>query len=267
MHVIQSFSRRIFLWTFFIMAVLCILLNTVFYLGTGFLFNILPIQILKDAAVHSDELDVALTNLLPVLNLVQSFFIPLLSCVFFLFALMLWLILRGSIAGCMRKQSFTDQTTFPETVKEKKKNAPVDTLAEPAITKKEMAETNKRYYLHLLSVLQREGRLIDFFSEDLNHYEDAQIGAAVRSIQDNCKNSLKKHLNPKALIDQNEGESIVIPAGFDPGTIKLTGNVTGEPPFQGIVRHKGWRASRLELPTLTMVKDPGILAPAEVEVL
>jgi hypothetical protein len=109
--------------------------------------------------------------------------------------------------------------------------------------------------------------LIDFFAEDLSLYEDAQIGAAVRSIQDNCKNSLQKHLNPKAVIDQNEGETISVPADFDANTIKLTGNVSGDPPFKGILRHKGWRAARLELPTLSMVKDPSVLAPAEVEVL
>ena len=97
-------------------------------------------------------------------------------------------------------------------------------------------------------------------------YEDAQIGAAVRSIQDNCKNSLKKYLNPKAVIDQDEGDSITVPTDFDPNAIKLTGNVTGEPPFHGTLRHKGWRASRLELPTLSPVKDPSILAPAEVEI-
>ena len=68
------------------------------------------------------------------------------------------------------------------------------------------------------------------------------------------------------MIDQNEGDSITVPADFDPNAIKLTGNVTGEPPFHGLLRHKGWRASRLELPTLSTVNDPSILAPAEVEI-
>ncbi|MBS3731400.1 MAG: DUF2760 domain-containing protein, partial [Desulfobacterales bacterium] len=47
---------------------------------------------------------------------------------------------------------------------------------------------------------------------------------------------------------------------------KLTGNVTGEPPFTGILRHKGWRAGKLELPVLSSTGDPRIIAPAEVEI-
>jgi hypothetical protein len=54
--------------------------------------------------------------------------------------------------------------------------------------------------------------------------------------------------------------------GFDPGAVKLTGNVVGEPPFTGILRHKGWRTRKLELPVLTETQDAGIIAPAEVEI-
>ena len=45
----------------------------------------------------------------------------------------------------------------------------------------------KRLFIHLFAVLQREGRLLDFLQEDLSLYEDGQIGAAVRSIHENCK--------------------------------------------------------------------------------
>jgi len=69
------------------------------------------------------------------------------------------------------------------------------------------------------------------------------------------------------VIEQNEGDSVTVPSGFDPNAITLTGNVTGEPPFKGTLRHKGWRAARLELPTLSAVKDQSILAPAEVEII
>ncbi len=265
MDILKSFSRRIFLWTFFFMTILCVLVNAAFYLGVGFFFDALPIQALKDAAAQSDVLDAGLAKILPVLDIFYSFYIPVISAVFFLFFIILWLVLRTSMARALKKSSFAEPPVPAK--KEKKKKMPADPMAEPAMTKKEIAETNKRFYLQLLSVLQREGRLIDFFSEDLGLYEDAQIGAAVRSIQDNCKNSLKKHLNPKPVIDQNEGETISIPPDFDPNAIKLTGNVTGEPPFKGILRHKGWRAARLELPTLSVVKDPSVMAPAEVEIV
>ena len=40
-----------------------------------------------------------------------------------------------------------------------------------------------------------------------------------------------------------------MPAGFDPGRWRLTGNVTGEPPFHGRLVHPGWEATICELPT------------------
>ena len=68
-------------------------------------------------------------------------------------------------------------------------------------------------------------------------------------------------------MNDTEGESITIPEGFDPKTIKLTGNVSGNPPFKGVLQHKGWRISRIELPTLSGAQDPKIVAPAEVEIV
>ena len=127
--------------------------------------------------------------------------------------------------------------------------------------------TQQRLFLHLLSVLQREGRLVDFFSEDLNLYEDAQIGGAVRVIHENCKKAVNKSLALEAVIDRSEGEEVQVDPGFDPDAIKLTGNVTGEPPFKGILRHKGWRTRKLELPDLSGGQDARIIAPAEVEIL
>ena len=45
----------------------------------------------------------------------------------------------------------------------------------------------------MLALLQREGRLIDFFGEDLTPYPDAQVGAAVRE--------LHRVLRPRGRID------------------------------------------------------------------
>ncbi len=124
----------------------------------------------------------------------------------------------------------------------------------------------QRLFLHLLTVLQRQGRLVDFLSEDLDAYEDEQIGAAVRGIHENCKKVISKSLALEAVIPASEGESVTVDKGFDPGAIKLTGNVTGEPPFKGILRHKGWRTKKLELPVLSDAQDAAIIAPAEVEI-
>ncbi len=117
-----------------------------------------------------------------------------------------------------------------------------------------------------MSVLQREGRLLDFFDEDLNEYDDEQIGMAVRSIHEDCKKSIKKYIDLKPVIDKKEDDNIVIEPGFDMDSIKLVGNVSGEPPFQGIVRHPGWKAGKKEVPQLSDVQDSSIISPAEVEI-
>ncbi len=125
---------------------------------------------------------------------------------------------------------------------------------------------DQRLFLNLISVLQREGRLIDFFAEDLDSFEDAQIGAAVREIHASCRRVVEKRLGLKPVIQSMEGETVTVDPGFDPGTIKLVGNVSGDPPFTGLLRHRGWQAGRMEMPTFSGDQDPGVISPAEVEI-
>ncbi len=127
-------------------------------------------------------------------------------------------------------------------------------------------ERKRRLFLHSISILQRDGRLLDFFDEDLGEYDDEQIGMAVRSIHEDCKKSIKKYINLKPVIEKEEGESIVVEPGFDMDSIKLVGNVSGEPPFEGIVKHPGWKAGKKEVPKLSEVQDSSIISPAEVEI-
>jgi hypothetical protein len=47
--------------------------------------------------------------------------------------------------------------------------------------------------------------------------------------------------------------------------VKVIGNVAGQPPFQGVVRHRGWTLNRSELPSLPSTA-PSVIAPAEIEV-
>jgi hypothetical protein len=120
--------------------------------------------------------------------------------------------------------------------------------------------------VQMLTILQREGRLIDFLQEDLSLYEDAQIGAAVRSIHRGCKDSLSEYVDLKPIFEESEGVEVTVQPDFDSGAIRLTGNVTGNPPFKGILRHRGWRAVRVELPRPVAERgEDWIVAPAEVE--
>ena len=136
-----------------------------------------------------------------------------------------------------------------------------DTAAEQA--NRESRE--KRLFLHLVSVLQREGRLMDFLKEDLTVYEDNQIGAAVRTIHASCGKTLASYLDLKPVMSQPEGATVDIDANFDPSAIKLVGNVVGKPPFSGILRHRGWQLRSCKLPELGDVPNSDVIAPAEVE--
>lgn len=125
---------------------------------------------------------------------------------------------------------------------------------------------DKRLFLHMIGLLQREGRLLDFFSENLENYEDAQIGATVRNIQENCKKVINRYLPLQPVVSQEEGETITLQANFDATAIKLMGQVGGSPPFTGLVRHRGWRVKKVVLPELSGNPDPDIIVPAEVEI-
>ena len=92
-----------------------------------------------------------------------------------------------------------------------------------------------------------------------------KLGQRQEGVQESCKKLIEKHFNPKPVLDHEEGEFITVEEDFDPAAIKLIGNVSGKPPFKGILRHRGWRAGRFELPTLIAQGDPRLISPAEVE--
>jgi len=119
--------------------------------------------------------------------------------------------------------------------------------------------------LRLLSLLQQEGRLIDFLEEDIEPYNDAQVGAAVRAIHEGCRSALHQRMRIERIYQQEDGAAIEVEPGFDAAALRLTGNVHGAPPFHGVLQHGGWRASEVALPAGSGV-DPAVLAPAEVEV-
>ena len=121
--------------------------------------------------------------------------------------------------------------------------------------------------VQMLALLQREGRLIDFFSEDLTPYPDAQVGAAVRELHAGCRKALEQYVTLEPIIEGEEDGPVTVEAGFDPASVKLVGNVTGQPPLRGLLRHRGWRATEVELPPLAPQESArAIVAPAEVEI-
>jgi hypothetical protein len=119
--------------------------------------------------------------------------------------------------------------------------------------------------LAVLSLLQREGRLIDFLQEEVAAFSDAEVGAAARVVHGGCKKVLKEYFTVEPILKDAEGAGITVPAGFDAQRIRLTGNVTGQPPFRGTVKHHGWEATAVRLPAVSPALDPRVIVAAEVE--
>ena len=119
--------------------------------------------------------------------------------------------------------------------------------------------------LQLLALLQREARLIDFTQENLSEYTDAEVGGAARVVHEGCVRVLREHFTLAPVRPEAEESRITLPAGFDARAVRLTGNVVGQAPFQGVLSHRGWRATEVRLPKLSEGHDATVLAQAEVE--
>jgi hypothetical protein len=118
--------------------------------------------------------------------------------------------------------------------------------------------------LQLLGLLQREGRLVDFLQQDITSFDDVDVGAAARVVHEGCRKALAEHAKIAPVRAEDEGSRVTL-SEVDPSAVKLTGNVTGTPPFHGVLRHRGWRAESLRLPEPVADHDLCVLAPAEVE--
>ena len=120
--------------------------------------------------------------------------------------------------------------------------------------------------LTLLATLQREARFVDFVQEPLGEYSDAQVGAVVRDIHRDCGKVFERLFALQPVLSQAEGTEVDVPKGFDAGRYRLTGNVTGEPPFRGKLAHHGWEATKCELPAWSGTSAASkTVAAAEVE--
>lgn len=119
--------------------------------------------------------------------------------------------------------------------------------------------------VQMLALLQRDGRLVDFLMEDLTAYPDAQVGAAVRDVHTGCRQALGRYLTLSPVLAEEEGRTVTVARGEDPARVKVVGNASAPPPLTGVLRHRGWDVTRIELPPLASTGRT-VVAPAEVEV-
>lgn len=126
------------------------------------------------------------------------------------------------------------------------------------------ARPNHDAALGLLAIFQREGRLVDFLEQDIDAFPDAEIGAAARVVHGGCRHALRAHFELARVRPETEGVTVTVEAE-DVAKIKLTGNVHGNAPYRGVLRHAGWRALGIRLPELASGHDASVICQAEVE--
>jgi hypothetical protein len=126
-------------------------------------------------------------------------------------------------------------------------------------------ETQESSHLRLLTILQHTGRLVDFFKDDVSQFTDAQVGAAVRKIHQDCGKILEELVTIRPVMEEKEGALVDVLHGYDPMAIKVVGKVKGEPPYKGVLVHRGWKAHKRSLPK-KIGEHAEILCPAEVEI-
>ena len=118
-----------------------------------------------------------------------------------------------------------------------------------------------------LGLLQEKGRLVDFLMDDVTLYDDSRVGAAARVVHFGCRDVLQEHFKVTPIANAEEGSQVMIPEGYAVDEYRLMGKVTGNPPFRGILLHKGWKTESVKLPRIikTGEKRLSSIAPALVE--
>ena len=179
MEDLKKYSKK----SFWIITIFILLLTACVNIGIYQVINWLKIYFHGDAG--NDVLIKNISNFMEYLQLISNHFytwvVPAVLCLFLLIGCIIWMILRSSTAKIFIESQVGSQGNK---LKNKSKKDFVDQRIEQ--------ERKRRLFLHSLSVLQRDGRLLDFFGEDLSLYDDEQIGAAVRSVQEDCKKTIKK---------------------------------------------------------------------------
>lgn len=146
--------------------------------------------------------------------------------------------------------------------------APPPAVPPPPPPAPEIRNLSEAEAIALLGAFQSKGRFVDFLMDDIAAYSDAQVGAAARVVHQGCKAALQEHFAIVPISTEKEGTRITVPADAPVGEYSLVGKISGEPPFSGVLAHKGWKATSVKLPRSIAGSDNRLppIAPAQVEV-
>ncbi|MBK1877840.1 DUF2760 domain-containing protein [Pelagicoccus mobilis] len=167
-------------------------------------------------------------------------------------ALALWLVLKAVTAGEVPKAE--EEAVVPPT--------PEPIAPPPAPKNAAEAEV-----VAVLASLQNKGRLVDFLMDDISKYSDAQVGGAARVVHQGCKAAFSEMFTVEPVATEAEGAKVTVPV--DAGEMyRLSGSIKDDGPHSGTLVHKGWKASKVNLPRVIKNEDGQLpaIAPAQVEV-
>lgn len=167
--------------------------------------------------------------------------------------------------------NLTRRIVTPSTPKPNEPAAAAAAAAKPAAAAADSGPKAADGAVQILSILQRDARLIDFLNEDIAPYTDEQIGAAVRDIHKNSRAALDRHVKLVPVVDGVEGTNTnLASAGLDSKDttrLRIVGKVPADGKVEaGMLRHRGWKVEKIDLPPTPQGKKAAILAPAEIEV-
>ncbi len=119
--------------------------------------------------------------------------------------------------------------------------------------------------VQFLARLQEKGRLVDFVMDDITPSSNEQVGAAARVVHQGCREVLQTAFEIKPVHGGEEREELTLSGDFDAAAYRLVGKVPEQPPYQGVVLHRGWKTARISLPKVSEAARE-VIAPAEVEI-
>jgi hypothetical protein len=132
------------------------------------------------------------------------------------------------------------------------------------------AQKESEAVLTLLSLLQEEGRFIDFIMENISSFEDAHIGAVARVVHQGCRRVLNEYSSIQAICEGKEGDDIIFKDSSEMNRYRVNGEGADKYPCKAKLLHKGWKLVDLKLPELTGMKKNSqsfFISTPEVEML
>jgi hypothetical protein len=124
--------------------------------------------------------------------------------------------------------------------------------------------------VQFLARMQEKGRLVDFLMDDITPYSNEQIGVVARVVHQGCQEVVRAAFDVRPVHAGQERDALVLAGDFDAAAYRLVGKVPEQPPYQGVVLHRGWKVTRITLPRVTETARASearkIIAPVDVEI-